>query len=83
MMTQANDMHENFKRKVEAIGKNMETTKKFKYEIENIVDILKTQIEETERNNDENVTRMKGHIDNIALKFAENTVDLTSAGEGF
>jgi len=34
-------------------------------------------------NCDHNHSKMGEHFDRISLKFAENTVDLTSASEGF
>lgn len=61
----------------------MENIKKFKFEIEDIVDMFKKQVNSVESNCDHNHSMIKEHIDNIALKFAENTIDLTSAGEGY
>jgi hypothetical protein len=37
----------------------------------------------SEQTCDNSLLRLKNHIDQISLKFAENTVDLTSAGIGF
>ena len=38
---------------------------------------------ECEDNCNENHIKLGQHIDRVSLKFAENTVDLTSASEGF
>jgi hypothetical protein len=41
------------------------------------------QIEKIMNNCDTNHQNMGQHIDKIALKFSENTVDLSQASEGF
>jgi hypothetical protein len=82
-LTQTNELNEQFKKKIDTIGRNMESTKQFKFEIEGIIEILRKQVNACEHNCDDTHLRTKNYIDNISLKFAENTVDLTSASEGF
>lgn len=82
-MSSATELHDSFKRKLEAVTRNLETTKKLRFEVENHLDQLQKQIINCEQNCDDNHVKMKNHIDGMALKFAEHTVDLTSAGEGF
>ena len=76
-------LHESFKKKSDVIGKNMESIKKFKNEVNLGVEALEDRVIKCETNCDGNHSKMKDYIDKMGLKFAENTVDLTSAGEGF
>jgi hypothetical protein len=83
IMSTATELHDSFKRKLESITRNLESTKKLRFDVENSIDQLQKQIVNCEQNCDENHIKMKNHIDNMALRFAEHTVDLTSAGEGY
>ena len=44
---------------------------------------LEKQISNCEETCDHNHLNLSAHIDRISLKYAENTVDLTSCSEGF
>lgn len=72
-----------YRKKIGEIGKNLESTKRFRNETDRMVEKLEERIDKAMTNCDGNHTKMSGHIDRISLKFAENTVDLQAAGEGF
>ena len=48
-----------------------------------MVSAFQKQIDKVSNNCDNNHNKFSNHVDHISLKFAETTVDLSSANEGF
>ena len=72
-----------YRKKISDIGKNLEKTKNYKEEVQVKVEGFQRQLDRLADNCDGNHSKFSNHIDHIALKFAETTVDLSSANEGF
>ena len=72
-----------YRKKIKDVSDNVEKTRQFKEEINfKVTHQLKT-LDKIMNNCDSNHSNMGSHVDRIALKFSENTVDLSHANEGF
>jgi ribosome-associated translation inhibitor RaiA len=72
-----------YRKKITDIGKNLETTKRYREEVNQKVGGFERQLGRVGDNCDQNHQKFSQHVDHISLKFAETTVDLNSANEGF
>ena len=83
ILTDTRSLQDQYKKKISDIGKNLESTKRFRDGITLTVNAIQKQMESISSNCDTNHMKMTEHSNRIALKFAETTVDLKSASDGF
>ena len=83
VLTHTETLLDQYRKKIGDINKNLESTKQFRTEIRGHLTAFEKSLVECEENCNSNHIKLGQHIDRVALKFAENTVDLTSASEGF
>lgn len=76
-------LQDQYKKKISEIGQNLESTKKFREHITLKLSNMSDTISSIGHNCDTNHVRLTDHSNTIALKFAEQTVDLKAAAEGF
>jgi len=72
-----------YKKKIGDIGKNLESTKRYRDELNFKVDNLQKTIEGISVVCDSNHSSLGSNLEKIASRFAEKTVDLESANEGY
>ena len=72
-----------YRKKVKDVSDNVEKTRQFKEEINFKVGQQFKTLDRISTNCDSNHSNMGNHVDRIALKFSEQTVDLSHANEGF
>lgn len=83
ILTDTETLLDQYRKKISDIGKNLETTKRYREEINLRVGGFERQLNSIADNCDNNHSKFSQHVDHISLKFAETTVDLNSANEGF
>ena len=83
VLTDTETLLDQYRKKIGDIGRNMESTKRFKEEITVSVNQLRKNLDQIANNCDQNHIDTKGFLDRLSLKFAASTVDLESANAGF
>lgn len=83
VLTDTETLLDQYRKKITDIGKNLESTKRFREDINVAMNALKRNVDRISGICDQNHIDSKQHLDRISLKFAESTIDLKSANEGF
>ena len=76
ILTDTETLLDQYRKKIFDIGKNLDSTKRFREEITLMVGGFQKQIDKISSNCDTNHMKFSQHVDHISLKFAETTVDL-------
>ena len=83
VLSQTEVLLDQYKKNYDNIKNNLESTKRFREDIMTKLGLVQKQCNKVETNCDKNHTDLSQHLDRVALKFAGEKVNLSSAGEGF
>ena len=83
VLTNTETLLDQYKKNFETIKNNLESTRRYREDLNTQMKLLGNKVNTVSANCDQNHTDLSQHLDRVALKFAGDKVDLSSAGEGF